>query len=95
MFPLKVRNNSLIGMDEWWVIKIYCDCCKRKINDAESRYSIEIKKGNDREIILNDVCDDCFERFNSIIENAEKLRINNNNWNQVFMWNGKENNKNV
>lgn len=61
------------------MIKIYCDCCKRKINDAESRYSIEIKKGNDREIILNDVCDDCFERFNCIIENAEKWRINNNN----------------
>lgn len=61
------------------MIKIYCDCCKREINDAEPKYSIEIKKGNDKEIILNDVCDDCFERFNIVIENAEKWRINNNN----------------
>ena len=73
------------------MIKIYCDCCKRKINDVEPKYSIEIKKENDVEIMWDDVCDDCFERFNSIIENAEKWKINNNNWNQVFLWKGKEN----
>lgn len=59
-------------------MKIYCDCCKRKINDVEPKYSIEIKKGNDKEIILNYVCDNCFGRFNSIIENAEKWRTNDN-----------------
>ena len=45
--------DSFGRLEEWWVIKIYCDCCKRKINDAEPKYSIEIKKGNDKEIILN------------------------------------------
>lgn len=51
---------------------IYCDCCKRKISDAEKVYSIEIKCGNDMEYILDDVCEDCYDRFRNIINNAEK-----------------------
>lgn len=51
---------------------IYCDCCKRKISDAEKVYSIEIKCGNDKEHILDDVCENCYDRFRNIIDNAEK-----------------------
>ena len=51
---------------------IYCDCCKRKISDAEKVYSIEIKCGYDKEHILDDVCEDCYDRFKNIIDNAEK-----------------------
>ena len=51
---------------------IYCDCCKRKISDAEKVFSIEIKCGNDKEYILDDVCEDCYDRFRNIIDNAEK-----------------------
>ena len=51
---------------------IYCDCCKRKISDAEKVYSLEIKCGNDKEHILDDVCEDCYDRFKNIIDNAEK-----------------------
>lgn len=56
---------------------LYCDCCKRKISEAEQKYSIEIKCGNDKEYILDDVCEDCYERFRNIIENAEKWRKQN------------------
>ena len=51
---------------------IYCDCCKRKISDTEKVYSIEIKCGNDKEHILDDVCEDCYDRFRNIMDNAEK-----------------------
>lgn len=54
--------------------RIYCDCCKRQIGDCEQHYSIEIKHGNDIEHILEDVCEDCYERFEGIIENAERWR---------------------
>ena len=55
---------------------LYCDCCKRKIGDCEQVYSIEIKHGNDKEFILDDVCDECYGKFRDIIENAEKWRQN-------------------
>ena len=51
---------------------LYCDCCKRKIYETERKYSIEIKRGNDKEHILDDVCEDCYDRFRNIIDNAEK-----------------------
>lgn len=50
----------------------YCDCCKAKIGTYEKIYSLEIKQGNDKEIVLDDVCEDCFDRFKSIIDNAER-----------------------
>ena len=55
--------------------RIHCDCCKRQINDCERHYSIEIKRGNDLEHELEDVCENCYERFNNIITNAEKWRL--------------------
>ena len=54
--------------------KYFCDCCKREIRYTEPRYSIEIKKGLDTEHILEDVCSDCYDHFNSIINNAERWR---------------------
>ena len=30
--------------------------------------------GNDSEFILDDVCEDCFDRFKGIINNAERWR---------------------
>ena len=55
---------------------LYCDCCKRKIGDYEQVYSIEIKHGVDNEFILDDVCDECYEKFKDNIENAERWRQN-------------------
>ena len=55
---------------------LYCDCCKRKIGVYEQVYSIEIKHGVDNEFILDDVCDECYEKFKDIIENAERGRQN-------------------
>ena len=60
------------------MMKLYCDCCKREIDTIEPNYSIEIKKYNTMEIILGDVCEDCFRRFTNIIENAEKWRKTDN-----------------
>ena len=53
---------------------LYCDCCKRKISEAEQKYSVEINCGRDKEHILSDVCEDCYYRFKIIIDNAEKWR---------------------
>lgn len=58
--------------------RIYCDCCKREISNLEPKYSIEIKRGNDDEHILEDVCQDCYESFRNIINNAERWRTNGN-----------------
>jgi len=55
---------------------LYCDCCKHKIGEYEQVYSVEIKHSNDKEYILDDVCDECYGRFIDIIENAEKWRQN-------------------
>ena len=52
----------------------YCDCCGVKLSEVEQRYSIEIKKGGDKEHILDDVCEDCYSRIKSIIDNARKWR---------------------
>ena len=54
----------------------YCDCCKTKIGTYEKIYSLEIRCGNDKEFVLDDVCKDCFDRFKGIIENAEQWRKN-------------------
>ena len=47
---------------------IYCDCCKRKIGEMEVKFSIEIKRGNDKEHILDDVCSDCYNRIKTIMK---------------------------
>lgn len=54
---------------------VYCDCCKGKIGTYEKIYSLEIKRGNDNEFMLEDVCEDCFDKFKSfliILKNGEK-----------------------
>lgn len=52
-------------------MKIKCDCCGRNINDFEQLFTIEISKGIDKEIVLNNVCVDCYDRFKHIINNAK------------------------
>lgn len=54
--------------------KVYCDCCKRKIANMEPLYSMEIKKGQDQEVVLEDMCADCYERIKCIIDRAESWR---------------------
>jgi hypothetical protein len=51
--------------------KIYCDCCKREILSVEQLFSMEIKKGQDMEIVLKDMCANCYERIMQVINNAE------------------------
>ncbi len=53
---------------------IYCDCCKRKTGNYEQIYSVKIYHGNDKEFILNDVCEDCYDSFRNVIDNAETWR---------------------
>lgn len=52
--------------------RIYCDCCKREIMDTEPIYNMEIKQGQDKEIVLEDMCIDCFQDIERIIDNAGK-----------------------
>ena len=59
--------------------KIYCDCCKREIKNVEPMFKMEIFKGHIEtgrasEIILNDMCVDCYEKIKHIIDNAELWR---------------------
>lgn len=57
--------------------KVYCDCCGRAIQSVEQLFSMEIKKGQDEEIILNDMCVDCFNRIKYIVDNAKSWGMNN------------------
>ena len=50
---------------------IYCDCCRRKIRETEQLFSLEIRKRQDKEIVLNDMCSDCYKRIKDVIDNAE------------------------
>ena len=52
--------------------RVYCDCCSRQILKTEQIYSMEIKKGQDEEIILEDMCVDCYEQVKHIVYNAQK-----------------------
>lgn len=52
-------------------MKVKCDCCGRNISDFEPLFSIEISKGIDKEIVLNNVCVDCYDRFKYFIDNAK------------------------
>lgn len=54
--------------------RIYCDCCKREIRSVEQLFGIEIKKGQDKEIVLEDVCINCYEKIKQVIDNAELWR---------------------
>lgn len=54
--------------------KVYCDCCKREIQGQEQLFSMIISKWQDREIVLDDVCVDCYERIKHIVDNAEVWR---------------------
>ena len=49
--------------------KIYCDCCDREIRSAEQLFSMEISKCQDKEIIIEDMCIDCYERIKFVIKN--------------------------
>lgn len=57
--------------------KVYCDCCSREIQSTEQIYSMEIKKGQDEEIILKDMCVDCYERIKYIVDNTKSWRMSN------------------
>lgn len=62
--------------------KVYCDCCKREIKSKEPIFGMEIFKGyiecgRTSEIILNDMCVDCFEGIKRTIDNAELWRRTN------------------
>lgn len=54
--------------------KIFCDCCKREIRNVEHIYSIEIKKGQDNEIILEEICSDCYDSVKRVLTNARLYR---------------------
>lgn len=57
---------------------VLCSCCKGKIRPYESTYKIEICRQtnpNDKEIILDVVCDDCFHDIKHLITFAEKRRL--------------------
>lgn len=55
----------------------YCDCCKREIYEEEQLFSMEIKKRQDKEIVLEDMCADCYERIKYIVDNADSWRTAN------------------
>ena len=57
--------------------KVYCDCCGRVLKSTEPSFSMEIKKGQDDEIILEDMCIDCYERIKYIVDNAKSWRMSN------------------
>ena len=59
------------------VRKVYCDCCGRAIQSAEPLFSMEISRGQDKEIILEDMCIDCYERIKYIVDNARSWRMSN------------------
>ena len=41
--------------------RFYCDCCNREILDKEQFFSMEIRKGQDKEVEFEDMCFDCYE----------------------------------
>lgn len=48
---------------------IFCDCCKRQINDTEKLYSVEScgHYGSPLGLNLLDVCADCHQRIKDCI----------------------------
>lgn len=48
--------------------RIYCDCCSREIFETEQLFNLEINKGQDKEIILDDMCTDCYEEIKRTME---------------------------
>ena len=62
--------------------KTYCDCCKREVKDVEQLFGMVLTKGrieNGRtvEVILDDMCIDCYEQIKHMIDNAELWRMSN------------------
>ena len=56
--------------------KIYCDCCQREIKNVEQMFSMEIKKGQDKEIVFEDMCIDCYSSIRVVINNAQFWMLN-------------------
>lgn len=52
--------------------RVYCDCCQREIRGGEQIFSAEIKRGHDEEIILNDMCVDCYTDIRRIVDMKNK-----------------------
>lgn len=50
---------------------IYCDCCSREIYEEETLFSMEIliTKGYGKEIVLKDMCVDCRDKLEDLINN--------------------------
>ena len=57
--------------------KTYCDCCKREVLNTKQLFSVEIKRGQDKDISLEDVCIDCYETIKNVIEKLEYWRKEN------------------
>lgn len=51
--------------------KIYCDCCRREIRDTAPLFSMEIKRGQDKEIVIEDMCDDCYAKIKHVVDHAQ------------------------
>ena len=51
--------------------KIYCDCCGIPVRDTERLFSLEIKRGQDKEIAFEDMCEDCYSNIMHVIHNAQ------------------------
>ena len=56
--------------------RFYCDCCNREILEKEQMFSMEIRKGQDKEIVFEDMCRDCHEDIKRVINNAQLWMLN-------------------
>lgn len=57
--------------------KIYCDCCRREVRGTEQLFSMEIKRGSDKEIVIEDMCDYCYEKVKNVVNNAQMWMLSN------------------
>ena len=57
--------------------KIYCDCCKGEIKSEEQFFSMEIRRMYNKEIVLNEMCENCYKAIKNIVDNAESWRMSN------------------
>lgn len=49
------------------MVKTYCDCCKKEITPEGLKYSIQINEDQYVRLRYPDVCPDCFNRINDVI----------------------------
>ena len=48
--------------------RIFCDCCEKEIFEMQNIYSMEIKRGNDLEIIVRDMCESCYQQIIWVVD---------------------------